>query len=157
MLLPSKIQIEEFISMFSDFGTLLHQHYHNLYVPGILHLHYIATGLYTDIHLLDLYRTDTSKRSVSVLPLIPISSEPAENGVTLTDISDTDSLATSNTDLNNSSVVSDKSEEELRKCLEAEPFWQAISQMRNRQYSNVVELTSQAIDTGTLIHLYIYN
>ena len=115
---------------------------------------YVATGLYTDATLLDLYRTDTCKRHVSAMPLSPISLESAENGVTLSD-TDSSALETSNAVVDDSSVDSDRSEEELRKCLEAEPFWQAVSQMRNRQYSNIVELTSQAVDTGTCFTLYV--
>ena len=52
---------------------------------------------------------------------------------------------------NHTSADNRADDQELMRSLETEPFWRAIHFLRSRQYSRIVEITSQAIDTGTAL------
>ena len=120
--------------------------------------------IYTDANLLDLYREASGAEAVpakpapSVAPLV-YNSSPDENGLNASSDADNSSenslsdLIESNTAANHAPADDGAGEQEVVRRLETEPFWRVVSLLRIRQYSTVVELTSQAIATGTMPYM----
>ncbi|KAI6655571.1 Mitochondrial import receptor subunit TOM70-like [Oopsacas minuta] len=124
VLLPSKVAVEDVMRLFSDLD------------------------IYTETNLLDWHMSENCTNSIKS----PSTSSPADNGPVEGATNNIDTSTTdppvSGTSITDNNVQDVNGEENKRKGIETEPFWQAITKIRNRQYKDIVQLTTQAISTG---------